>query len=176
MAKTSETVAPAGAASETAAIQAELEQLRQQVAALSQSQPQAVSADAGLATKVADLQIRLAALGAKLSPADVEIRHAQEILDRIEGQRKRGGKYRWFILNRKYSTEAKGAQAARQAGHYIYSDATTPDAAEDDFRRRTGVQHDPQDKLGREGPFRAIIVDPQLLGPPTSLEGTNHGH
>lgn len=119
---------------------------------------------ADIREKVQHLQLQLAALDARNATADIVLNNAQKVLDRLEEERRKGGKYKWLIENH-YFKDRQG----KPASHVIYSDATEPRGALDDFRRRSRVQHDQSDKRG--DPFKAIKIDPALTGGdvPTSL-------
>lgn len=118
-------------------------------------------------SQLEDLRLRLAALGARNAPADVVLNNAARSLEKIEAEKRSGGKYRWLIEKPWYASRARKGQEGKVPAHEFWSDATTEKGVLEDFKRRAGVQHDTSDRRGE--PFRAVKVDPELVKEPPTL-------
>jgi chromosome segregation ATPase len=140
---------------------AEIREVRDEVAKLAAqlSAPQAEGPD--LHEQVRILQLQLAALDARNSTAEMIIGNAAKVLERLEEEKKKGGKYKWQIENHQFKTPATKNNPGKPSVHVIWSNATTEKEALEDFKRRSRVQHDPANK----DPFRAVMVEeaPQAL-------------
>lgn len=139
-----------------AQVQRELDDLKEQVAKLSSQLT--TSTDEDLRDDLRQVKLQLAAIDARTATADIVLDNARRVLERLEADKQRGGKYKWEIENHRFKSRNK-----EPAKHVFYSDATTEKAALDDFKRRSRVQIDGTD------PFKAVKIDPALLEAPTSL-------
>lgn len=134
---------------------AEIREVREEVNKLAAqlASPQAEGTD--LREQVRILQLQLAALDARNATAEMITGNAQKVIDRLEAEKKKGGKYKWAIENHKFKTPATKNNPGKPAVHVIWSNATTEREALEDFRRRSRVQHDATDK----DPFRAVMLE-----------------
>jgi vacuolar-type H+-ATPase subunit I/STV1 len=97
-------------------------------------------------------ELELAAARSQGAPADQILASAKQVLDRLENERKRGGKYKWKIQNTHFKN-----RRGEPAEHVFYSNEQTERGAIDDFKRRTGAQWDQTDRRGGD-PFKAVAM------------------
>lgn len=139
-----------------AQVQRELDDLKAELSQLASRL--SASSDGDLRDKMRQMELQLAALDARTATADIVLDNARRVLERLEADKQRFGKYEWEIENHRFKSRNK-----EPARHRFYSDATTEKAALDDFKRRSRVQVEGSD------PFKAVKIDPALLEAPTSL-------
>lgn len=139
-----------------AQVQREIEELKAELTKIASTIGTSSADD--LRDKMRQMELQLAAIDARTATADVVLDNARRVLERLEAERKRFGKYEWEIENHRFKSRNKVP-----AKHRFYSDATTEKGAVDDFKRRSRVQIEGTD------PFKAVKVDPALLEAPTSL-------
>ena len=145
------------------ALSAQLEQLQMQVLEqatenadlkeqLTKLDPNGAIEGDDLREELRQLKLEVSAVRAQSATADQILRFSEQVLDRIEIEKRRGGANHWVIKN-KYFKNRQGEPAR----HDMWSNAETPREAIEDFKRRTGAQHDASDKRG--DPFEAERAD-----------------
>jgi hypothetical protein len=146
-----------------AQVQREIDELKAQLSAIAAQV--GGSTDLGLdelRAKVDQMTLQLAAMDARRMTADIVLNNAQKVLDRLEAEKQRYGKYKWLGENHYFKS-----RDGKPATWEFYSDAKTERDAIEDFKRRNRVQYDSTDKRG--DPFKAVKIDPALLEAPKSL-------